>query len=198
MQDLKNILNQLKEKNYLIFEKPNQLNIIGIRSTEEPNKFDDTMFVFWKNEEGGKWFSKEYPITTDIGTYYLKNPMNKKLGSAMLKEGQYKDTYKVGKHRGKYDALVQAKDVTTYRDYDRNATFDFGQKEVTGKFGINIHKAGENSNEVNNWSAGCQVFKKSKDFAEFMELVKKQKNLYGNTFTYTLIDKRAVEKKKVE
>ena len=77
-------------------------------------------------------------------------------------------------------------------------TFDFGQKEVTGKFGINIHKAGENSNEVNNWSAGCQVFKKSKDFAEFMELVKKQKNLYGNTFTYTLIDKRAVEKKKVE
>ena len=34
MQDLKNILNQLKEKNYLIFEKPNQLNIIGIRSTE--------------------------------------------------------------------------------------------------------------------------------------------------------------------
>ena len=49
---------------------------------------------------------------------------------------------------------------------------------------------------MNNWSAGCQVFKKSSDFDEFMKLVDKQKKLYGNNFTYTLIDTRAIKKKK--
>jgi hypothetical protein len=194
---LPNLLNALKEKEYKVFTKPYELNIVGVRSTEQPNKFDDTMCVFWKDDTN-KWILKQYPCTTDIGTYYLTNPMNKKLGSAMLKEGQYIDSYKQGLHRGKYSALTQSKKVITYRDFDRNATFDFGQNEVEGMFGINIHKAGENSNDVNNWSAGCQVFKKSSDFDEFMKLVDKQKKLYGNNFTYTLIDTRAIKKKSIE
>ena len=90
---LPNLLNALKEKEYKVFTKPYELNIVGVRSTEEPNKFDDTMCVFWKDDTN-KWILKQYPCTTDIGTYYLKNPMNKKLGSAMLKEGQYIDSYK--------------------------------------------------------------------------------------------------------
>ena len=116
----------------------------------------------------------------------------------MLKEGQYIDSYKRGLHKGQYTALTQAKKVTTYRDFDRNAIFDFGQNETTGLYGINIHKAGKDSSDVNTWSAGCQVFKKTADFDEFMQLTKKQEEKYGNTFTYTLLDKRAIKKKSID
>ena len=40
------------------------------------------------------------------------------------------------------------------------------------------------------------MFKKSADFDEFMGLVKKQEEKYGNKFTYTLIDKVGNEEKK--
>ena len=35
------------------------------------------------------------------------------------------------------------------------------------------------------------MFQNADDFNEFMKMVDKQKDLYGNKFTYTLIDERA-------
>ena len=35
------------------------------------------------------------------------------------------------------------------------------------------------------------MFQNADDFDEFMDMVVKQKDLYGNKFTYTLIDERA-------
>ena len=193
-KDLRNIINALKDKGYVIYDQPYQLNIVGVRNAEsEPNKFDDQLYVFYK-DENWNWILKEYPITTDTGTFWLLNPMSS-LGTAMLKEGQYVDAYKQGLHKGQYTALVQQKPVTTYRDYDRNAVFDFGQRESTGNYGINIHKAGADSQNVDKWSAGCQVFQKSEDFQEFMQLTDKHKSNYGNNYTYTLLDERAVARK---
>ena len=184
----------LKDKDYVIYDQPFQLNIVGVRNAEsQPNKFDDQLYVFYK-DENWNWVLKEYPITTDTGTFWLLNPMSN-LGTAMLKEGQYIDAYKQGLHKGQYTALVQEKPVTTYRDYDRNAVFDFGQRETTGNYGINIHKAGADSQNVDKWSAGCQVFQKSEDFQEFMQLTDKHKANFGNKFTYTLLDERALERK---
>ena len=58
-----------------------------------------------------------------------------------------------------------------------------------GYFGINIHRSNPNneSKVVEKWSAGCQVFKKINDFFEFMDICNKAKNIWGNSFTYTLI-----------
>jgi hypothetical protein len=195
MVRFKNILRFMRKNNYVIYDKPYQLNIVGVRNAEsQPNKFDDSIFVFFK-DENNNWIDKEYPATTDTGTFWLKNPISN-LGSAMLKEGQYVDAYKQGLHKGEYLALVQSKPVTTYRDYDRDAIFDIFTKETTGNYGINIHKAGQNSQDVDKWSAGCQVFQKSNDFADFMDLTTKHRNLYGNSFTYTLIDERAIQRRK--
>ena len=195
MVRFKNILRFMRKNDYVIYDKPYQLNIVGVRNAEtQPNKFDDSIFVFYK-DENNNWIDKEYPATTDTGTYWLKNPMSN-LGSAMLKEGQYVDAYQQGLHKGEYLALVQAKPVTTYRDYDRDSLFDIFTKETTGNYGINIHKAGQNSQDVDKWSAGCQVFQKSNDFADFMDLTTKHRNLYGNSFTYTLIDERAIQRRK--
>ena len=55
-------------------------------------------------------------------------------------------------------------------------------------FGINIHKAGQDSKWVDNWSHGCQVFKRVKDFDEFMKICKKASKIWGNKFSYTLIE----------
>jgi hypothetical protein len=192
--NIKGLIRLLKRRNYIVYEEPFKLNIVGVRAnTTVPNKFDDLIFVFYVDEKG-KWIGKAYPATTDTGTYWLKNPMNTK-GSALLKEGQYVDTYSRGLHRGQYMALTQTlKPVTVYRDYDRDAVLDFNNgKEETGFFGINVHRASSKgtTKTVDKYSAGCQVFANADDYAEFMEMTKKHADLYGNKFTYTLIDERA-------
>lgn len=195
VKSIRALIATLKNKGYVINEKPNELNIVGVRNdSTTPNKFDDFIYVFWKTDKGG-WEGKYFTATTDPGTYYLKNPLSK-LGTAILKEGQYVDSFKIGLHKGKYEAVVQIKPITVIRDYDRNAILDFNNgREETGLFGVNIHKAGKDSKDVDTWSAGCQVFQKSDDFENFMKLARKHRDLYGNNFTYTLIDERAYNRK---
>ena len=190
-KSIRALIATLRNKGYVLYDKPYQLNIVGVRKdSTEPNKFDDLIYVFYKNDKGD-WEGKYFTATTDPGTYYLKNPLSN-LGTAILKQGQYIDSYAIGKHKGQYDALVQVKPVTVIRDYDRNAILDFNNgREEKGLFGINIHKAGRDSKDVNTWSAGCQVFQKSDDFNTFMNLARKHRELNGNKFTYTLIDERA-------
>jgi hypothetical protein len=57
-----------------------------------------------------------------------------------------------------------------------------------GMFGINIHKAGQDSTWVENWSEGCQVFKRVKDFDVFMSICRKAAKIHGNRFSYTLLE----------
>jgi hypothetical protein len=186
----------LKESGYVLYTKPYQLNIVGLRSkSTNSNRFDDEIHVFYKTS-GGKWSYHIYPATTDPGTFWLNNPSYEQ-GTAILAQGQYKNTYAIGLHRGQYEALVEQKPVTVIRDYDRDALLDFknGTKQ-TGNFGINIHRAESSgiTKYINRYSAGCQVFQSAEDFAEFMGLCKQHKALYGNAFTYTLVDFRSVNR----
>jgi hypothetical protein len=192
------LISYLKMKNYKVYEQPYQLNIVGLRSPETvSNKFDDALHVFFR-DSFLKWKHIAFSITTDPGTYFLKNPIQVD-GTAILKEGQYINTYRLGLHRNQYKALVQSGGkVTVIRDYDRNAVLDFfNGTETSGWYGINIHRArpkGE-TKIVNRWSAGCQVFENAEDFDLFMKLCERQHGLYGNSFTYTLIDLRAVQRR---
>jgi hypothetical protein len=198
------IKNLAKEKGYVIYEEPYRLNIWGFRAnTETPNTFDDELHVFTNVSKTGKpnWAYLVFKITTDPGTYWLKNPMNPQ-GTAILKAGQYKDVYAIAKHRNKYYALCQRLGkVTVIRDYDRDAVLDFyNGKEATGSFGINIHRARQigNTYDVDKYSAGCQVFKNANDFDFFMKLCGVHRSMYGNKFTYTLIDKRMEFRQKLK
>ena len=197
-KEIKGLIKTLRTLNYKVYTNPNELNIVGIRSNNvNANSFDDLLYVFWKNENG-TFEGKKYIITTDPGTYWLKKPMNVS-GTAILKEGQYINAYQIGKHKGEYDALTQKAPLTVIRDYDRNAVLDYNNgKEFTGLYGINIHNSGSGTKPnktVDKWSAGCQVFKDMGDFNEFMQLAKKQRDKYSNSFTYTLIDERAYNRK---
>lgn len=122
---------------------------IGIRLDRiASNKFDDTFIVIGKH--GTPLF--HVSCTTDPGSPVLAKP--REGGTAILKPGKYK--YQLGMHQGKYPAFVQAEPVTVYRDANRDNILDYVSEE-TGWFGINIHKAGPNSVQVDNWSEGCQV-----------------------------------------
>ncbi|MBL4863137.1 MAG: hypothetical protein JKY09_09010 [Crocinitomicaceae bacterium] len=193
-----------REKGFVIYDEPFKLNIWGFRAnSEKPNSFDDELHVFTNISKTRKpnWAYLVFKITTDPGTYWLKNPMNPQ-GTAILKAGQYRDVYKIAKHRGKYYALCQRNGkVTVIRDYDRDAVLDFyNGAESKGMFGINIHRARKTGETyiVDRFSAGCQVFKNASDFNFFMKLCELHRKLHSNKFTYTLIDKRMEFRRKLK
>ncbi len=186
----------LRHHAYKVYTRPFELNIVGLRSSSTvPNRFDDEIHVFYKVNTL-RWNYHIFKATTDPGTFWLRNPMQAQ-GTAILAQGQYENAYRMGLHQGKYLALVELKAVTIIRDYNRDAVLDFyNGKKTKGLFGINIHRANRtgNTKTVDKNSAGCQVFENAKDYEFFMQLCTKHKNLYGNSFTYTLIDFRAVKR----
>jgi hypothetical protein len=176
---------------FLDTQKDYNLNIVGVRSrTARVNYFDDTLTVFYNI--GQDWDYVEYAITTRPGLYYLENPMNP-LGCAILKAGQYRGLWKVGMHYDQH-ALVQDKPCTVIRDNNKNGTWDNGTEE-TGMFAINCHRkqARGLSTTVDQASAGCQVFADAEIFDyEFMPLCNKSSVIWGNSFTYTLLDENDI------
>ena len=179
------------KKGYAFFDRDKKynLNIIGVRRVEgaTPNKFDDTIVVIYRNQQK-EWEVFTADITTDPGLYWLEHPMNVK-GTAILVPNQYRSVYKRDLHQGKYEALCQrGGNVQVYRDSDGDRRHDMAEDKIdTGFFGINIHKAGRASVQVDKWSAGCQVFSRSEEYATFMDLVEEAEQRYGNSFSYTLL-----------
>ncbi len=182
----------VKSKGYVWFDdnanKGFDVNIVGIRNSSTGNKvtnvFDDFLTLSYK--EGGQWKFHIWPATTDPGKKGVMEYHNA-AGVARLVEGQYRGSHGIGLHQGKYEALKQAKPVKVYRDANKDMNYD-ENKIAEGVFGINIHKAGADSTYVENWSEGCQVFKKATDFESFMSIIRKSRDIHGNSFTYTLIE----------
>jgi len=188
----------MQKKEYAFFDykkKPWNINIIGVRSDiAKANKFDDSLYVAYRNSSKD-WEVRVYKITTDPGSYWLKKPMNV-AGTAILVPNQYRSAYKLGLHRGLYEALVQRgiNPVQIYRDNDKDEILDMEKKSIIeGHFGINIHKAGSNSTIVQKWSAGCQVFKTSSDFNDLISLVRRSESHWGKLFSYTLLEEKDFE-----
>lgn len=177
-----------QQKGYKFYENDSKnlnLNIIGVRSNDmTPNTFNDFMCLLWKYK--GVWNVKVYNCTTDPGLYYLENPININ-GTAIIVPGQYSGVYIYGQHKG-YPALEQVKPIKVYRDNDKDGVFDLDPNTIeNGVNKTNIHHAGQNSTQVDKWSAGCQVIANLNDWNEFIEYCKESKDIYGNSFTYTLI-----------
>jgi hypothetical protein len=171
------------------------LNIVGVRNSDTngavTNKFDDKLTVSYSVD--GELKYHEFDATTDPGSHWEKNLLNKD-GVAILVPNQYRGSHEIRKHQGKYEALCQKKNVKVYRDKNKDGVYDMLEENIQeGIFGINIHKAGSRVNgstQIDKWSAGCQVLSKESDFNQLMELAYKAKDLYGNSFTYTLIESK--------
>jgi len=186
----------MKGKGFVTFDnnKKYNLNIIGVRSSaHDATKFDDLMVVIYRDDDK-EWTVNSYEITTDPGPNILRKPINKK-GTAILVPDQYRGTWKIGPHgKTRYTALTQRLGkVKVFRDNDKDRNLEMEESSIDeGYFGINIHKHGSSYERefVRGASAGCQVFKNTKDFNEFMELCHVSADIFENSFTYTLLEEK--------
>tara|TARA_B100000900_G_scaffold397690_2_gene398314 strand:+ start:1941 stop:2573 length:633 start_codon:yes stop_codon:yes gene_type:complete len=197
------IANQVKEimdkKGYSFFESGIfNVNIVGIRASDkQANVFNDSILLIYKNKKK-EWEVMSSLATTDPGKKYLLEPLNEK-GTAILVPNQYSGVYKIDIHarnnsKFSHEALCQRSGkVKVWRDNNKDNQIDYELgKEDEGWFGVNIHRA-KSSGEteyVGAYSAGCQVFKNSTDYKLFMDIVKRSAELYGNSFTYTLLEEK--------
>ena len=192
----------VKAKGYVWFEDANDkgydVNIVGVRNsetgTEITNKFDDCITISYKVDS--EWQFHCFKCTTDPGKYWAENIMRKE-GVAILKPGQYRKSHKLRLHQGKYLALGQQNPVTVYRDDNRDDNYELDENNTqTGLFGINIHRAtkyeGKSSTQVDKWSAGCQVIAANDDWHCFLDICQQAREIWGNNFTYTLIESKDI------
>ena len=178
------------------------LNLFGVRRESAiPNKFDDIICIACNTESG--WLTWAIPATTDAGSSVLNADFGGLGGTATLpastvKGGmQYK--FKWGTHKGKYPAFQQAEPFRLVRDSDKNGV-NLTTTEIQellnagsiseGYFGINIHHASSIgvSNNVDNWSWGCQVIASIHDWVKFTSIVERSVSIYGDVVTYTLFN----------
>ena len=186
----------MKNKGYVTFDNNREynLNIIGVRNAlHNAVRFDDLMVIIYRDKDKN-WAVNSYEITTDPGPSILRKPINKK-GTAILVPDQYRGTWKIGPHgKTRYTAMTQRLGkVKVYRDNDKDKKLEMDQRTIDeGYFGINIHKHASSYERefVKGASAGCQVFKNTRDFNEFMELCHIAADLFTNSFTYTLLDEK--------
>lgn len=181
----------MRRKGYWVFgdqKRGYDLNIFGIRTTDNnANTFNDVIGVMYLSQD--QWNCFMFPGTTDPGVYWRTHPMNVD-GTAILVPGQYRGSHKLGEHKG-YPALQQQKPLKVYRDKDKDEILEMDPDTIKeGMYGINIHRANPSqaSSQVDKWSAGCQVIADPFQFEFLMALVKKAASIFGNGFTYTLLE----------
>lgn len=193
--------NVCKQRGYAFFTNGDfNLNIYGVRNRlsypkglladKVTDQFDDAIVLAYK--ENGKWIKKIYECTVDPGSTYMKSP-SVSAGTGIIVPNQYRGALKLGLHKNSYKALVQAKPMKLYRDNNKDLVYDMNPSTIQeGIFGVNIHKAGADSQQVLNWSAACTVFKKEANFKEFLSICEKAEKIWGNSFTYTVLELQSV------
>lgn len=186
LESLKKIL---MKKNY-IWDP--EFNLIGIRALDNTaGEFNDWICIVYKDS-----LVDVYECTTDPGIFYLQNPTNVN-GTAVLPEGQHKGIWSLGQHKG-YEALVQARVLSVYRDKNKDVKVDTVGKLFNDVAGLNCHRGHETwtraglrylgnvfkTIKVGKYSAGCQVVAYKDDFDNLLKYVKLTKK---KLIDYTLL-----------
>ena len=182
---LKRLKGFLQRRGFELYTKPMQLNIVGLRNKDKSKS--DELHVFYKIN-ARNWNYHVYELISDTAKVWKGKPSKTPV---LLLEGQYKEAYRIGKRDGKTDALLQVKPVEVVHNYDRDALFN---NTTTGEqvSGIDIICSTYTNDTltISKAEEGCQVILGKENFDELMKLCAMQSQLYGNSFTYTLIDFR--------
>lgn len=167
------------------------VNLFGIRSGfDQVNEFNDQLGIAYRDEFGNGQVLM-HKGTTKPGLYWLKNKKGNVNGTFILAPGQYPNCWSIGKHKG-YEALVQlGSPFKGWRDNDQDGMFDPEGRIYTDVTGLNMHTTSfkNDVDKVGAYSAGCQVRQHSEDHLMVMQVLRRSAEIYGNNFSYTLIDK---------
>jgi hypothetical protein len=184
---IQNIRSVYKKLGHPFFERGDyNLNNGGIRCrNRKADGWDDIRYSIFK--EKGLYQIYMWVQTTDPGLTGLKKPCRPE-GCAILVPGRYK--YKGGYHKNDKSrwSLVQAGEVSVYRDWNKDNLLDFDPKTIqTGWFGINIHDPWKDDLEkVGDASLGCQVAHVDYAHHEFMNIYDESVKHWGEKVSYTL------------
>lgn len=150
--------------------------LLGVRSSEdEPNRFDDKIYLF-----KGEQFVDVTSCTTNPGTTVLRNysKFNAKGAAVVVADQWYYGVWRKGKHQGKITALIQiGAQIKVWRDGDKDDQSEESLIQQEGFFGINFHpntydiNAKSTGSLVNGWSAGCQVVNNMEKYRKFINLI---------------------------
>lgn len=220
--DIDVLLEVLRHKKYKVFERPFEVNTIGVRyhypGQNYDDKFSDRMYALWK-DGSGEWKMKYWSVSTIPGKKPGKSDRAKgyktlkdavgpsRGGLGILKPAQFIDVYYMDYHKG---SAKEARAMKTkgkqlaYRDQNYGSSKitysneDKSNKKGGANFAMYIHKAystgaGKNNYGVQNWSEGCQVFQDPKCLNQYFDICEIHKKKYGNSFSYTLITSKDVE-----
>jgi len=142
--------------------------------------------------------------STNISSTNNKNSTNKPIknidGLIILPPAQYKDVYYIGNWGGLPAMLTNEKsnqmvwvdsDFTTTEFKPKNYNNPYTKNDNnSSNFGIGIHQGNPGKQVSGNWTDDCnQTFSNNEDLKEFFDLCNKHKELYGNSFTYTIASK---------
>jgi hypothetical protein len=180
------IITFLEEKGYKINEGTGILNILALRNKDNgliTNKFDDTIFVLWK-KENGTWDVLEAPITTVPGFIEGFNELFE--DEKILASGQYIDELELYEDNNETylyfkECFVHVNNVVDKYNWE---------SEKIKLSGVKILPANDKGNKEDVFESaidGSQVFKSINHYNQFINLCKNQINKYKRkTFTYTL------------
>ena len=195
-----------------VYETDGYINFFGVRNTVYNNKFNDTFYIYWK-ENGVFKCCKTTGFTTKPGPKHVLNISGKavKDGTAILHEGWHKDIWHIGIHANKYEALRsggvgsgKTKPTKFTRDKTQyNTTTDVNKCQLrvhdpvyTDYIGLNLHKPAQNvavAQFEGGFSMGCQIFQYASEFEDMMTMARAARNKGQNQFGYFLINKKDFE-----
>lgn len=186
------IIKYMQKSNYTVSTGKDNYNIVyvegintdGSLNDDAKNQFNDVRIVIEIPDSVPK-IKGIWEGTTEPGTYYTNNPISeeaRRKGAARIAFGQYK-SWQVGTHGNAepHEALVQAKEVSVYRDKNRDMKRP-GDFLDTGLFGINQHWGYDYTRtDISLASAGCLVGRTRQGHREFMRIIKEDNRYQDNS-----------------
>lgn len=198
------IIKIVKDGGGQVYEQEGYINFCGVRNNVTNDTFNDELYIYWKDISDGKFKCvKTSGFTTKPGKKSVQSGTVAN-GVAIVKEGWHPDVWHHGVHgMGKktaHNALRQdpgvTKPITITRDktqYGKSGNYVLNIFENTTESGYpytNMHRSGDSqSNNVNGWSAGCQVFKFKSEFDEMLGMSNYAASKGQKTFSYFLTNK---------
>lgn len=197
---IEEIKNVYKKKNYPFYKQGDyNLNLYGIRMDDVlDNYFSDTLGCIYNIN--GVAQQMNIPATTCPGLYGGHAALNpRKEGVAIMVPGHYPKLWKfVDDYTTwlNYPFLWQVGKVKLWRDNNKDTVIDHvNEGEYGPGTGINCHRMSWNNvsgQPVNNWSEGCQGAEEP-EFKKLLEPLRKSTAIFGNVFSYTLLEKKDFE-----
>ena len=178
----------MQSKKYTTYDTIGYLNIVAFQSSkkdngEVSNKFDDTLTVFYKNQNGN-WELLEYQITTMPG--YLPKTEELPIGNKILALGQYVEQCTLNDSDPKNKVIIV--NECTIHTNDSTKIYNYKSPKSNIKSIPLLHKSSDigSAEYVFNYSGGAHVFKTVSQWDQFITLCENQINVSKKkTFTYT-------------